>query len=239
MLYLVPTPIGNLEDLSPRALRVLRDARLILCEDTRRTRKLMSSFDVHTAVQRYEERDERALEGLLDRLRRGEDLALVSDSGTPVLSDPGLRLVAAAHREGLGVRSLPGPCAAATAAAGSGLPADSFVFLGFLPRSPGKRRRALEEAAALGRSIVVYESPFRVVDLLETAALALGADTQAAACRELSKVHEEWLVGTAESVRAVLAARKEILGEFVVVLHPSRLANEDDIDQDTGGQTPR
>jgi len=237
MLYLVPTPIGNLEDLSPRALRMLRECRLILCEDTRRTRKLLSSYDVHTPVERYQERDERALGRLLDRLRAGEDLALVSDSGTPVLSDPGLRLVAAAHRDGLGVRSLPGPCAAAVAAAGSGLPADSFVFLGFLPRSPSKRRRALEQAAALGKSIVVYESPFRVLDLLDTAEQALGPGTQAAACRELSKVHEEWLTGTAGSVRAALAARKEILGEFVVVFNAGKRNGEDEDHTDPEGET--
>lgn len=222
MLHLVPTPLGNLQDLSARALQVLAKVRAVYCEDTRRTRVLLSAHGLSTPLVRYRDDDPRGLERILERLRRGEELALVSDSGTPVVSDPGLALVAAARRERLTVSSLPGPCAAVAAVAGSGLPGDSFVFLGFLPRSASKQVRILREAAALERTLVVYESPYRVKDTLASAEEALGPDAQAVACRELSKLHEEWLGRTVSEVRASLEARAEILGEFVLVLHPRR-----------------
>jgi 16S rRNA (cytidine1402-2'-O)-methyltransferase len=225
MLTLVPTPIGNLEDISPRALAVLKNAAAIYCEDTRRTRKLTSRYSIGAPLLRYRDRDPRGVERILARLRAQEEIVLVSDSGLPVISDPGLDLVAAAREEGLPVSVLPGPCAAATAVAGSGLPGDSFVFLGFLPRAPGKQRKALRAAAALERSIVIYESPYRVRKLLSLAEETLGPSTQAAVCRELSKLHEEWLTGTVASVAQTLAARKEILGEFVVILHPTEAAD--------------
>lgn len=222
MLYLVATPIGNLDDLSERALRVLRSAKAVYCEDTRRTRKLLTHYGIATPLHRYRERDEAGQERIVRRLADGEDIALTSDSGTPVISDPGLRLVQRARASGIRVCSVPGPCAATTAAAGSGLPADSFVFLGFLPRTPSKRRKALEAAAALEKTIVVYESPYRVLSLLQTAEVALGASAQAAVSRELSKVHEEWLTGTVAGLREVLASREKLMGEFVVLFHPSR-----------------
>lgn len=220
MLYIVPTPIGNLEDASARSLRVLREAKAVYCEDTRRTLKLLSHHGIHTPVLRYRDRDPRLIDAILERLRRGEDLALASDSGTPVVSDPGLDLVRRARQDGIPICSIPGPCAAVTALAGSGLPGGSFVFLGFLPRSRSKQVKELSAAASLGMSVVVYESPFRVLDLLEAAQEALGADARAAACRELSKVHEEWVTGTVASLRQALQARKELLGEFVLVFHP-------------------
>lgn len=216
-LYLVPTPLGNLEDVTRRAVRVLGQVKAVYCEDTRRTRGLLTHLGIHAPALRYDERDARGIEAILERLRRGEDLALVSDSGTPVLSDPGLRLVAAAREAGLPVCSLPGPSAVAAAVAGSGLPGGSFVFLGFLPRAQAKRRRALEEAAALGRTVAVYESPFRVLDLLRTIAEVVGPGTRVAAARELTKVYEEWITGTAQEALAKLETRKELLGEFVVV----------------------
>lgn len=220
-LYVIPTPIGNLEDMTARALRVLKESAVVFCEDTRRTRALMSHFGLGAPLERYDESDARSVEKVLERLRRGQDVSLVSDGGCPGLSDPGRRAVAAARREGLAVTALPGPSAVAAAVAGSGLPGDSFVFLGFLPRTPSKRRRALEEAKALGRTIAVYESPFRVLELLDDAAAALGPEAQCVAARELSKVHEEWIRGSVASARAELASRPEILGEFVVLLHPS------------------
>ena len=220
MLYVVPTPIGNLEDITARALRVLKESSVVFCEDTRHTRMLMSHFGLSTPLERYDENDARSVEKLLERVRRGDPVSLVSDGGCPGLSDPGRRAVAAARREGLPITTLAGPSAVAAAVAGSGLPGDSFVFLGFLPRTSGKRRRILEEAKALGRTLVVYESPFRVVELLEDAEAALGPKAQAVAARELTKIHEEWLRGDVASVRANLAARAEILGEFVVLFHP-------------------
>ncbi|MBI3297050.1 MAG: 16S rRNA (cytidine(1402)-2'-O)-methyltransferase [Elusimicrobia bacterium] len=220
-LFLVATPLGNLEDLSARAKRVLGEVKAVYCEDTRRTRGLLTHLGLSTSLLRYDDHDDRELDRMRERLRRGDDLALVSDAGTPVLSDPGLRIVAAARADKVPVISVPGPCAAAAAVAASGLPGDSFVFMGFLPRSSGKRRKALGAAAVLEKTLVVYESPFRVVEMLEDAVAALGPDCQAAVCRELTKLHEEWLTGTADEVRGVLAGRAEILGEFVVVLHPS------------------
>jgi 16S rRNA (cytidine1402-2'-O)-methyltransferase len=220
MLYIVPTPVGNLEDASARCLRVLREVKAVYCEDTRRTLKLLSHHGIHTPVLRYRDRDPRGVDAVLERLRRGEDLALASDSGTPVISDPGLDLVCRAREEGIPVCSIPGPCAAVAALAGSGLPGGSFAFLGFLPRSRSRQAKDLSAAASLGMSLVVYESPFRVLDLLDVAGEVLGPDARAAVCRELSKVHEEWLTGTISSVRKTLQARKELLGEFVLVFHP-------------------
>jgi 16S rRNA (cytidine1402-2'-O)-methyltransferase len=219
-LFLVATPLGNLEDLSARARRVLAEAKAVYCEDTRRTRGLMSHLGLSTPLVRYEDHDARAVSKLVDRLVRGEDIALVSDAGTPVISDPGLRAVQAARAARVPVISVAGPCAAAAAAAASGLPCDSFVFLGFLPRGEGKRRKLLAGAAVLGKTLIVYESPYRILDLLADAEAALGAGAQAALCRELTKLHEEWLTGTAAEVRAALAAKPEILGEFVACFHP-------------------
>jgi len=221
MLYLVATPIGNLEDITARAAKVLGQVRAVYCEDTRRTRILLGSLGLSTALRRFDERDDRDVESVLSRLAAGEDLALVSDSGAPVISDPGRKLVARARARNLPVCVVPGACAAVSAVCGSGLPGDSFVFLGFLPRSPSKRRRALAEAAALGRTIVLYESPFRVLDLLMSAEQALGPGAQAVVARELTKLHEEWLSGTVQSVRERLEARGGAPGEYVVVLHPA------------------
>lgn len=221
MLYIVPTPLGNLEDITLRALRVLKECDLVLCEDTRRSRQLLTHYGIHVATERYRDRDERLTKRLLDLLAQGKNLALVSDSGTPLISDPGYSLVSEARRAGLPVTSLPGASAVAAAAAGSGLPCDSFIFLGFLPRSGGKQKRLLSEAAALGDTVILYESPFRVAELMETVREALGDGCRVVLCRELSKVHEEWLSGTPSEVLAALQARKEILGEFVVLIHPA------------------
>jgi len=220
MLAIVPTPLGNLEDMPPRSLRALREAAAVYCEDTRRTRVLMSRFGIPTPVLRYNERDERDNRRVLARLKAGESLALVSDGGLPCISDPGRRLVALARRAGIPVTVLPGPSAAVAAVAGSGLPGDSFVFLGFLPRSDGKKRKVIQETAGLGRTIAIYESPFRVAALLALAEDVLGPHAQACVVREISKLHEEWLRGNLAEVRAELSSRTELLGEFVVVLHP-------------------
>ncbi|MEK7858947.1 MAG: 16S rRNA (cytidine(1402)-2'-O)-methyltransferase [Elusimicrobiota bacterium] len=220
MLYLVPTPVGNLEDMTARSLRALKEAKAVYCEDTRRTRVLMSHFGISTPLLRYQEHDQKDAERLLARLQSGDDLALVSDGGLPCISDPGRLIVSMARKTGVSVTALPGASAVVAAVAGSGLPGDSFVFLGFLPRTASKQRRLLTEAAALGRTIALYESPFRVVDLFTEIETALGPSAQACVVRELSKLHEEWLHGTVAEVKAELAGRKEHLGEFVVILHP-------------------
>jgi 16S rRNA (cytidine1402-2'-O)-methyltransferase len=220
MLFVVPTPLGNLEDMPPRSLRALKESKVIFCEDTRRTRNLMSHFGINVPLDRYDENDPRSVDKMLERLGRGEQVSLVSDGGLPGVSDPGRKVVAAARRQGIPVTALPGPCAVAAAVAGSGLPGDSFIFLGFLPRTSSKRRKALEASKLLEKTIVIYESPFRVLELLEDVVLSVGASAQVVAVRELSKVHEEWIRGTAVQVRDALKAKTEILGEFVLVLHP-------------------
>lgn len=220
-LFVVPTPLGNLEDMTARGLKALKESVVVFCEDTRRTRNLMSHFGLTAPLERYDENDDRSVEKVLERLRRGQAVSLVSDGGAPGISDPGRKVVAAARREGLPVDSLPGPSAVTAAVAGSGLPGDSFVFLGFLPRTASKRRKALEAVKALDKTVVVYESPFRVIEFLDDVVAAYGETSQCVVVRELTKVHEEWLRGTAASVRAALASRAEILGEFVILLHPS------------------
>ena len=219
MLTIVPTPLGNLEDMTPRALRALKQSQAVYCEDTRRTRGLMSHFGLTAQLLRYNEHDERSRRQMLDGLLAGKNLALVSDGGLPAISDPGWRIVAEARGHGIAVTALPGGSAVTTALAGSGLPADSFVFLGFLPRSPGKRKKALTAAAALEKTIAVYESPFRVVELLSEALEIFGPGAQACVVRELSKLHEEWVKGNLEKVHSEFASRKDILGEFVVMLN--------------------
>lgn len=220
MLHVVPTPLGNLEDMTARGLKALKGSAVVFCEDTRRTRNLMSHFGLTASLERYDENDPRSVEKVLERLRRGQEVSLVSDGGAPGISDPGRRVVAAARREGLPVNSLPGPCAVTTAIAGSGLPGDSFVFLGFLPRTSSKRRKALEAVKALDETTVVYESPFRVVELLDDAISVFGGSSQCVVVRELTKIHEEWLRGTISQVRETLSQRNELLGEFVILLHP-------------------
>jgi len=214
MLYVVPTPLGNLEDMTPRARKTLGEVSAVYCEDTRRTRQLMSHFGLSTPLFRYNDAE------MVEKLGRGQNLALVSDAGLPCISDPGWQVVAQAHALKTGVTALPGGSAVTTALAGSGLPADSFVFLGFLPRSAGKQKKLIAAAAALEKTIAIYESPFRVVELLATAKEVLGGDAQCCVVRELSKLYEEWVKGTLDEVHRELASRKEILGEFVVMVHP-------------------
>lgn len=188
-LFVVGTPIGNLEDLSPRALRTLKEVDAVACEDTRTTLKLLSHFEIRKPLL--------ALFGhsgvaLLDRLKRGESIAIVSEAGTPGVSDPGADIVNAALDAGIPVRGIPGPSAVATAASLSGFPVDRFVFEGFLPRKPGKRRKALRALREEPRTLLFYESPHRIVDTLEDMLAELG-DRRITVCRELTKVHEEVL----------------------------------------------
>jgi 16S rRNA (cytidine1402-2'-O)-methyltransferase len=224
MLYIVPTPLGNLEDMTPRAARVLKEVKTVYCEDTRRTLRLMSFLGLSTPLQRYEEQRH---ERLLDELRQGRDVALVSDGGLPGISDPGWSVVAEARREKIPVSALPGGSAVTTALAGSGLPSDSFVFLGFLPRSAGKQKKLIAAAAALNKTIAIYESPFRVVDLLENIRSVVGDEAQCCLVRELSKVHEEWVKGTVAEVHKDFSSRNEILGEFVVMLNARKQDDPD------------
>lgn len=220
MLTLVPTPLGNLEDLTFRALKILKEADLILCEDTRQTRKLLSAYQISTRMERHLEHNPKDLDKAMELLSQGKKIALVCDSGTPGISDPGARLVARARKEKIPVTVLPGPCAAVCALAGSGLPTDSFVFLGFLPRSQGKQKKIVQRAASLGKTILIYESPYRIKKLVLTLQECLGPETPAALAREMTKIHEEWICGTLSGIQEALSQKERILGEIVLVVHP-------------------
>jgi 16S rRNA (cytidine1402-2'-O)-methyltransferase len=214
----VATPIGNLEDLTLRALRVLREVHLVACEDTRRTGAMLRAHGISTPTTSYFEHNERWKGGrILDALRAGRSVALVSDAGTPGISDPGYRLVRDARAEGLPVVPVPGPSAATAALSVSGLPTDRFLFVGFLPARAGPRRKALEELATVRQTLVVYESPVRILDALSVMAEVLG-DREAFLCREATKSHEEYVRGRILELHERLAARKAVRGEIVLVV---------------------
>jgi len=214
----VATPLGNLEDVTLRALRVLREARLVACEDTRRTAGLLKAHGISTPTTSYFEHNERWKGAqVLEVVRKGGDVALVSDAGTPAISDPGYRLVRDARAEGLPVVPIPGPSAAVAALSVSGLPSDRFLFVGFLPARSGPRRAALEDLANARETLIFYESPLRVVSVLEDMTRILG-DRPAFLCREATKIHEEYRRGTLSELRTHLAERKEVRGEIVLVV---------------------
>ena len=195
-LYIVATPIGNLEDITARALRVLRKVDTIACEDTRHTRALLNRFDLATRTISYHEHNERerATE-LCHQLEDGKNVAVVSDAGTPLISDPGFRIVALAIEHGIQVISIPGPAAFVVALAASGLPSDQFFFAGFLPARAGARRAKLEELRAVSATLIFYEAPHRIAATLKDALNVLG-DRKAVVARELTKLHEEFTRGT-------------------------------------------
>lgn len=191
VLYVVATPIGNLEDWSPRAVATLQRVALILAEDTRHSGRLLQHFDIATPLQALHEHNEGArAEGLVARLAAGDDLALISDAGTPLISDPGYRLVAAVQAAGLGVVPVPGACAAIAALSAAGLPSDRFVFEGFLPARAAARRERLRELAAEPRTLIFYEAPHRIAECLADMAAELGEGRRATLARELTKAFE-------------------------------------------------
>lgn len=226
-LSIVSTPIGNLEDITLRAVRVLREASLVACEDTRHTRKLLDHLGIPARTVSYHEHNEatRAVE-LLEAVRRGERVALVSDAGTPLLSDPGYRVLRAILEADLPVEVVPGPSALLAALTGSGLGGGEFYFGGFLPPKRTQRAKVLAPLRDLNAALVFYEAPHRVVESLkEIAELLPGRDLCAA--RELTKLHEEWLRGTPEDVSRQLEARDAVKGEFTLVLgRPSQPTGE-------------
>lgn len=219
LLYLVSTPIGNLEDITLRAIRILRDeASLIACEDTRQTQKLLDHFEIRTPLVSYHEHNEKARSPeLLERLAAGENVALVSDAGTPLVSDPGYRIVASAIEQGIVIVPVPGVCAAIAALSASGLPTDEFRFCGFLPPKSGARRRFLDRLQAERATLVVYESPHRIVESLDDIAAVLG-NRRIVLARELTKIHEEFLRGTVIEVLEQLRARPAVKGEMTVLI---------------------
>ena len=218
-LYVVGTPIGNLDDLTPRAREVLANADVIAAEDTRRTRGLLSRIGVEAKLIAYHAHNERERAAeLLDRLAAGASVALVSDAGTPLISDPGLRLVQAARERNLDVVPVPGPSAAIVALCASGLPTDRFVFEGFLPRTAGARAQRLRELRHERRTLVFYEAVHRLAETLAALAEHFGADRQAVLARELTKLHEQIRAGTLAELAAALGADVPLLGEFVVLV---------------------
>lgn len=218
MLSIVPTPLGNLQDITLRALETLKTADFVLCEDTRRTHILLTHFGINKPTVRYNENDDSSVRRCLELLQKGKQCALVSDCGTPCISDPGWKLVKAAVEAGLPVTSLPGPSAVACALAGAGITGGAFTFLGFLPRKPGKAAKLINAACDLNHPVILYESPYRVVKMLELIAKHRGENTPVILARELSKVYEEWLRGTATEVADVLKKRSKVQGEFVLII---------------------
>jgi 16S rRNA (cytidine1402-2'-O)-methyltransferase len=220
ILYVVATPIGNLEDISLRALRILKEVDLIAAEDTRHTRNLLSHYDIRTALTSYHEHNEKTQAAkLVEKLRRGGNIALVSDAGTPAISDPGYRLVVEALRAGLQIVPLPGPSAVATVLSASGLPTDRFVFEGFLPAKKQERETRLKSLRAESRTVVFYEAPHRLQESLSDMLHLLG-DREIVVAREVSKIHEEYLRGTIAEVISQLGER-DVKGEITVVVHGS------------------
>ncbi len=213
-LYVVATPIGNLEDISLRALRMLREVKLIAAEDTRKTKRLLSAYGIRTPMTSYHEQNKRAKLGyILGQLEEG-DVALVSEAGTPGISDPGYELIVAASQQGIPVVPIPGPSAIVTALVISGLPTYRFTYIGFLPRKSGDRQRLLESVAGEPGTIIALETPHRLKEALGDILLVLG-DRRAAICRQMTKLHEEVFRGT---IRQALEHFSEPKGEFTIVI---------------------
>ncbi len=220
-LYLVATPIGNLEDITLRALRVLKECDVIAAEDTRRTGQLLKHFEISKPLISYFQFNEaRRSEQIIERLKRGEKVALVTDAGTPGVSDPGERVVRAAISAGLRVEPVPGPCALIAALTASGLSTDEFHFIGFLPHKSGQRRAQLERLKGLAATLALYESPYRIEKLLGELKEHF-PDRQVVLARELTKKFEEFLRGTPAQVAAEIGSRA-LKGEFVVLVEGAR-----------------
>jgi len=216
-LYLVPTPVGNLEDMTFRAIRILKEVSVILAEDTRTTGFLLKHFDIKNKMFSHHKFNEhQTVEGIVSRIKNGESVALVSDAGTPGISDPGFLLVRECVSQGVEVECLPGATAFVPALVNSGLPADRFVFEGFLPQKKGRQTR-LKELVDETRTMIFYESPFRVVKMLTQLSEYLGTNRKASVSREISKLHEQTLRGTLNELVSYFT-QNEPRGEFVVVV---------------------
>ncbi|MDR3048890.1 MAG: 16S rRNA (cytidine(1402)-2'-O)-methyltransferase [Elusimicrobiota bacterium] len=219
-LFIVPTPIGNLEDITLRALRVLKECSFIACEDTRVSVKLLNHFEISKPlISFYSYNQQKRVPEIIDKILNGSDAALISDAGMPAISDPGYMLVRAAIDKGIIVEVLPGASAAITALIGSGLPTDGYIFCGFLKKKSGKMKKELSQAAALGKTIIFYESPRRIIKTAELCREVFGGKTQMCVARELTKKFEEFIRGDIESVIEQLKSKKEILGEMAVLIN--------------------
>jgi 16S rRNA (cytidine1402-2'-O)-methyltransferase len=221
MLYLVPTPVGNLKDITLRAIETLREVDCILCEDTRVSGKLLKHLEIDNKMSAFHAHNEHhAVDRWIEALKAGKKIAQISDAGTPGLSDPGFLLVRACYENDIPVTALPGATALIPALVMSGLPCDRFYFEGFLPQKKGRQTR-LKFLATLPCTIVLYESPHRIVKCLDQVAEFLGEEKQVAVIRELSKLHEEVIKGTASEVSLILKERQSIKGEIVLIVSNS------------------
>lgn len=242
-LYVVPTPVGNLEDITMRALRVLREADLVLAEDTRTSGNLLRHYDIHRPMLSFHKFNEhQVVSSIVSRLQGGESMALVSDAGTPGISDPGYLLVREAIQAGVEVITLPGATAFVPALVSSGLPCDKFCFEGFLPQKKGRMTR-LQELADEPRTMIFYESPHRVVKALEQFIETFGTSRPVSVCREISKMHEESVRGTLEDVLAHFQ-ENEPRGEFVIIIggcseKSEKLDNTDNTDDSDNAEKPK
>jgi 16S rRNA (cytidine1402-2'-O)-methyltransferase len=235
-LYIVATPIGNLEDITQRALRVLQEADLVACEDTRRTRVLLNHYGIKTRTVSYHEHNERerAVE-ICKLLAAGRNIALVSDAGTPLINDPGFRVANAAIEQELPVIPIPGPTAFVSALVASGLPSDEFYFAGFLPARANARRAKLEELSAIPATLIFYEAPHRINATLKDALDTLG-DRRAAVARELTKIHEEIARGSLSTLAQRFSAGTLARGEMVLIISGARIIGR--AIESTGGTQP-
>jgi 16S rRNA (cytidine1402-2'-O)-methyltransferase len=223
-LYVVGTPIGNLEDITLRALRVLKEADVIACEDTRQTQKLLTHYAITTRTVSYHEHNEieRAAE-LVEQMQQGASVALVTDAGMPAVSDPGYRLISRAIENGLEVVPVPGPSAFLAALVASGFPTDSFCFRGFFPAKTGERRTMLQEIRNLSATLIFYEAPHRLIAALQDVVEILGAERHIVVARELTKLHEEFSRGTAANVLKNFQQRDAIKGEITLLIAKAEL----------------
>lgn len=229
-LYIVPTPIGNLEDITLRALRILKEADIILAEDTRNTGFLLKHFEISKPMWSHHAHNEHgAIDSVVEKILSGTVIALVSDAGTPGISDPGFVLIRECIRKGIHVECLPGPTAFVPALVQSGLPCDQFLFAGFLPQKKGRKTR-LETLAQHDKTIVLYESPFRLVKALAEIAEYFGENRPVAVCRELTKFHEETFRGTAKEAHDHFAA-KTVKGEIVLIIGAAIEGTQEDSDE--------
>ena len=235
-LYIVATPIGNLEDITHRAIRILGEVDLIACEDTRHTRKLLNHFGINTRTISYHDHNEteRAPE-LLRELEQGSDVALVSDAGTPGISDPGFRIVRLCLERGIPVVPVPGPTAFVSALVASGFPTDEFFFVGFLPAKKNQRRAKLNELSAIDSTLVFYEAPHRIAETLKDAREVLG-ERKAVVARELTKLHEEIRHGTLSELETHFASDERARGEMVLVIDRTVIATDEAISKETIGE---
>lgn len=218
MLYIVPTPIGNLEDMTLRALRILKEVDIVLAEDTRTSKRLLNHYEIATPLRSHHAHNEHGTTPqLIEQLKGGVKMALVSDAGTPGISDPGFLLVRACREAGLQVECLPGATAFVPALVASGLPCDKFFFEGFLPHKKGRQTR-IKYLAALPYTFALYESPYRLVKCLKQLIEFCGKDRKAAVCRELSKIHEEVKLANLEDLYVYYSKQTKVKGEIVVVV---------------------